>query len=55
MSKLASVVLLSSALWAGSLPVPAARARQGPRRVEPGDDDVEHEADLRSQYSVKEC
>ena len=35
-------------------PIPAARARQGPRRVEPGDDGVEHEADLRSQYSITE-
>ena len=32
---------------AGIPPVPAARARQGPRRVEPRDHGVEHEADVR--------
>src|SRR5208337_3477563 len=31
----------------------AARARQGPRRVELGDHGLEHQADLRPQYPVK--
>ena len=33
----------------GLSPISAARARQGARRVEPGDDGLEHQADLRPQ------
>ena len=39
----------------GLSPIPAARARQGARRVEPGDHGLEPEADLRPQYPVREC
>jgi hypothetical protein len=34
--------------------IPVARPRQSPRRVEPGDDGLQHEADLRPRYPLRE-
>src|SRR5271169_2296032 len=41
-------------IGSGLSTIPAARARQGSRRVEPGDHGLEHEADLRSPCPVRE-